>query len=214
MQTAAASQEQMAEGIQAGVFYYLTKPFKQHVLCSILENALDDYAALEKSRKQEKQTLGALQCIETCQFRIQTLEDVHHIAPFLANVYPKPESVFVGLKELMLNAIEHGNLGITYDEKTALNNQGRWKEEVERRLAQPEFQHKFAWVTLEKTPEGLSVTITDQGEGFDWHEYMEISPHRAMHNHGRGIAMANMMSFDEIHYTPPGNQVTCLKYLP
>ena len=34
-----------------------------------------------------------------------------------------------------------------------------------------------------------------------------MSPERAFDTHGRGIAMARMLSFDEIEYQSSGNQV-------
>ena len=39
MQTAAASQDEIAEGIAEGVFYYLTKPYKKILLLSILTHS-------------------------------------------------------------------------------------------------------------------------------------------------------------------------------
>ena len=44
---------------------------------------------------------------------------------------------------------------------------------------------------LQKVDEG-------EGEGFDWQAYMEIDPARALDSHGRGIAQANKISFDEL----------------
>ena len=40
--------------------------------------------------------------------------------------------------ELMLNAVEHGLLGITYDEKGELRQRAGFRAEVSRRLALPE----------------------------------------------------------------------------
>ena len=42
MQTAAAGSEQVLQGIQAGVYYYLTKPYDDVLLLAILEAALRD----------------------------------------------------------------------------------------------------------------------------------------------------------------------------
>jgi CheY-like chemotaxis protein len=42
--TAATASAQMAEGIRAGCFYYLTKPFDRNVLNAVLSAALRDYA--------------------------------------------------------------------------------------------------------------------------------------------------------------------------
>lgn len=41
----------------------------------------------------------------------------------------------------------------------------------------------------------LLFTITDEGDGFDWKPYLEMSMERMMENHGRGIAMSRSISF-------------------
>ena len=53
------------------------------------------------------------------------------------------------------------------------------------------------------------LQIADQGQGFDWRNYLELSPERATHNHGRGIAIACLQSFDHVEYIAPGNRVIC-----
>jgi hypothetical protein len=45
------------------------------------------------------------------------------VATILANACPDPDSAVVGLTELLLNAVEHGNLGITYER--AFDTHGR-----------------------------------------------------------------------------------------
>ncbi len=213
MQTAAAAQEQVAEGIAAGVFYYLPKPFQKQVLLSILRSALRDYDQYCTLRDALGQTSAALRLVDHCQFSVQTLEDVKAVSAHLAGLYDQPDDVLMGLSELMINAVEHGNLGITYDEKTELNHNGEWEEEVARRLALSENKQKYAKVMLERTSQAIVLTIEDCGDGFDWDAYLEISPERALHNHGRGIAMSRMLSFDEIEYVAPGNKVICTKHL-
>jgi hypothetical protein len=52
----------------------------------------------------------------------------------------------VGICELLLNAVEHSNLGITYEEKTRLDEPGTWEAEVHRRLRLPEYANTQAHV--------------------------------------------------------------------
>jgi len=107
----------------------------------------------------------------------------------------------------MINAVEHGNLGITYEEKSHLTGQGTWEQQVEHRLAQSEYMDKIAVVQLQRDEQETRVTITDQGAGFDWQNYLEMDPARAFDTHGRGIAMANALSFDHLEYQGRGNRV-------
>ncbi len=211
MQTAAAAQDQIAEGIAAGVFYYLTKPFKKNVLLSILRSALRDFAVYDDVKAQLDQRNAALSRLDSCRFSVQTLDDVKNISAYFANLYPDPDSAIMGLKEMMINAVEHGNLGITYDDKTELNENGTWEEEVERRLSLPENKEKFAQAVLERKGDEIIFTLEDEGDGFEWEEYLEMDPKRALDNHGRGIAMSKMLSFDDVEYVAPGNKVVCRK---
>jgi anti-sigma regulatory factor (Ser/Thr protein kinase) len=113
----------------------------------------------------------------------------------------------MGLMELMLNAIEHGNLGITYDEKTALIREDCLQEEVQRRLELPENADKFASIKFRRDGISLIFVISDQGNGFDWKSYLEMGMERLMDNHGRGIAMSRSISFTQLEYRGKGNIV-------
>jgi len=209
MQTAAATHDQVRQGIDAGVFYYLTKPYEEAVLLSIVRSALDDArlkAQLRSDVRQQKQVLGLLR---GAQFRFRTLEDARTLAVFISNGFPDPERVVYGLSEIMINAVEHGNLGITYDEKTALVHNGTWHDEVQRRLNMVEQIDRFATLVFEAGEDAYSVTIHDQGKGFDCEKFLELSPERATDTHGRGIATAKMLSFDALEYRDSGTTVAC-----
>jgi anti-sigma regulatory factor (Ser/Thr protein kinase) len=145
------------------------------------------------------------------RFVIRTLSEGHDLAALLANACPEPQRTVLGLNELIVNAIEHGSLEISYAEKGELVSQGRWHEEVERRLGLDAYRERTVEILFSRdsgTDSGrIDITIRDQGPGFDWREYLQLSPERGMDNHGRGVAMANMLSFDRIEYQGRGNIV-------
>ena len=117
------------------------------------------------------------------------------------------EKVVTGLSELLINAVEHGNLAITYQEKSDLNKSGTLMDEIESRLGMDKYKSKIVDVEFKKSGANIEVSITDEGEGFDWKLYLEMSPDRMMDNHGRGIAMAGLLSFDGLDYLGCGNSV-------
>jgi anti-sigma regulatory factor (Ser/Thr protein kinase) len=80
-------------------------------------------------------------------------------------------------------------------------------------LALPENAEKKAFVTFERNDNELRFVVKDQGNGFDWHKYLEMSPERVFDNHGRGIAMAKTISFDRIDYQGNGNEVHATTFL-
>ncbi len=209
MQTAASDKKDVTEGINAGVYYYLIKPYDAELLISIVQAALNDhneYSALKQELKEHKRKLSL---VKESYFEVQTLEDARYLATFLANYYPDSDSVIYGLSELLLNAVEHGNLGITYEEKTELNKASSWEEEVIRRQQLPEYKDKKVDVHFKREANQISLWIKDEGKGFEWQKYMNIDPARATDNHGRGIAMSNIISFDSIEYKGCGNEVLC-----
>lgn len=211
MQTAAATPQQVAEGLAEGVFFYLTKPFKREMLQAVLHNALSHHAAYRGLEESLRKADAAAAHLDSCRFTFRSLADVDVISAFLARAYPNPGDALVGIRELMVNAVEHGNLEITYESKGALVDYGAWHAEIGRRLAMPPYRERAAQVTLERKADGIVLTVRDQGAGFDWRRYVVFDPARAHDCHGRGIAMSRALSFDSVDYVEPGNCVVAFK---
>lgn len=207
MQTAADSQQEIIEGIKAGVYYYLTKPFEPAVLLSVTASAVADYARYRSLQRDVDQRTQGMGLMHEGRFRFRTVREGRDLAVMLASAMPHAQRVVIGLSELMINAVEHGNLGITYEEKSALLKARRMEQEMAERLARPEYRARMVEVEFERHADRVVVTITDQGEGFDWQRYMEMDPTRVFDTHGRGIALAHDLSFDALEYRGKGNQV-------
>ncbi len=209
MQTAAAATDQIMQGFKAGVRYYLTKPYEDAILIGIVKAALQDARTKKKLREKVRGHDRMLDLLREARFNFQTLDEAVYLAHYIANCFPEPETVVFGLHELLINAVEHGNLGISYAEKAALSRDGGWNAEIQHRLGLPENKKKFASLALTVTKEAILVHIKDDGKGFDWHKYLEFSPNRATDLHGRGIAVSRMTSFDSVEYLGAGNEVRC-----
>ena len=212
--TGATSAADVLQGLQAGAYYYLTKPFDKDVLLSIVRTAVDDQKAHRALEEQLHMTVRTLTMMEAAQFRFRTLQEAHILAAVIANACPDPQRAGVGLVELMINAVEHGNLGITYTEKSRLMRAQVWEAEVERRLRLPQCVDRYATVEFERRPQEIHVVIKDQGAGFDWEPFLEMTPERAFHTHGRGIARAKILSFDRLEYRGGGNLVEAVIFVP
>lgn len=207
MQTAKAGKEPMLEGLTAGAHYYISKPYDQKTLVAITSTAIRDYQHFTHMQDSLKKSAQTLRMMEHGVFCFQTLDEGRNLAALLANACPESDSVVLGLTELIINAVEHGNLSIGYDEKSKLNAVGEWDNEIERRLNSPINKNKYVKIEFIRSESEIMISILDQGDGFDWHQYMEISPSRAFDSHGRGIALANLISFKEIEYIGSGNKV-------
>jgi anti-sigma regulatory factor (Ser/Thr protein kinase) len=148
-----------------------------------------------------------LEHLDKGHFSIRTLDEAEELAVLLAHVAKEPERIVVGLRELLFNAIEHGNLGVTYQDKTRLNKRGEWYAEIKRRLELPEYRSKNVDVVVACLDREIHYLIQDEGPGFNWESYLELDPGRAFDTHGRGIAIASKMGFERLQYQGKGNTV-------
>ena len=209
MQTAAASSEQILQGIEAGVFYYLTKPYEEQMLVSIVASAMNDARNRQEMRNEVRRQKKLLGLMNKGSFKFKTLQDAKNVAYHISSCFPNPEKVVYGLHELLVNAIEHGNLGISFNEKTKLVDDQKWLDEVEKRLTLPEYSSRYALLEFENDGSKIQIRIKDEGKGFDWQDFLEIKPERATLSHGRGIVTSKVLSFDEVNYVGCGNEVLC-----
>lgn len=207
MQTGSVEKHEILEGLQAGCYYYLTKPFERDVFTSIVKTAVSDYlnyCSLQEELQKQSQSLMLLNYGE---FSFRTLDESRVLTTLLAAACPEPDTIAMGLSEILINAVEHGNLGIGYSKKSRLLAERKWEQEIKQRLEQPENTNLYVTVRFKRSADKISIVIKDQGEGFEWQQYLEISPERSGDSHGRGIAMANLLSFDSIEYKGNGNEV-------
>jgi PAS domain S-box-containing protein len=117
------------------------------------------------------------------------------------------------LREIIINAIEHGNLRINYAEKSRVQREGAYIEFLRARQHAPETRDKTVTVEYSLDSKRAWFRITDMGAGFD---------HRAMRkrtaaqinesgqSHGRGILLARN-EFDVVRYNEIGNSVLLIK---
>jgi CheY-like chemotaxis protein/anti-sigma regulatory factor (Ser/Thr protein kinase) len=206
--TAITDRDVMVRGIAAGAYYFVTKPVDRELLCSIVCTAATDHERYRGLQEMLRRGIDAIGTLREGHFRFRAVSRATALATLLSQACPDPERTVVGLGELLVNAVEHGSLGITYDDKSRLLASGGWEAEVERRLALPENCDKYVAVRVRRDAEEIEFDITDQGPGFDWKRYLTVAPERVFDSHGRGIAMANLMSFQRLQYHDPGNRVT------
>ncbi|MBF0163784.1 MAG: response regulator [Magnetococcales bacterium] len=214
LETVQSDQESILEGLRQGAYYYLTKPWQPQVLLAVVQTALHQFEEVRHLIERVRCAQRPLSLFQTGSFSLRNMEEGRLLANYLAHVCPEPERAILGLQELLVNAIEHGNLEISYAEKGRLLLAGEWQREIERRLQWPQFRERRVEVRFDRDPGFLRFTIIDQGQGFDWRSYLDFAPERAFDLHGRGIAMAGKFSFDALQYHGAGNVVTAIIHTP
>lgn len=207
MQTAAASQSQILEGLEAGAYHYLIKPYAPTVLNAMVTAVLDDVHERSNLREISANLSNTLTLMTGAVFSFRTLEDARALAAALSGLCADTGAAGFGLLELLINAVEHGNLGITYQEKSALRQTGDWEAEVAHRLTLTPWRDRSAQVELTQKQSEIEFIIRDEGSGFDWTRYLHFDPERAFDLNGRGVAMANTLGFQFLEYQGCGNTV-------
>jgi len=207
MQTAATDPRQVKEGIEAGAFYYLAKPYEPETLLAIVRAAIDDIEERETATRHALAHVQAMELLDQAEFRFKTLTEIGPLIEVLASLAPNPTLAATGLSELLVNAIEHGNLGISYEEKKRLRLENTWEQTVLQRQALPEYCERCVRISFKRHFDRLVFTVIDEGAGFDWQRYLDFEPERMSDPNGRGIAMARMLSFAGLEYAGNGNTV-------
>jgi anti-sigma regulatory factor (Ser/Thr protein kinase) len=119
----------------------------------------------------------------------------------------------LALRELLLNAMEHGNLEISFEAKSNALRQGSWKRMIAERSASAPYRSRETQVTAHWATDCVAFTIADEGRGFDWRALPDpTDPDNLLLDNGRGVLLARL-SVDSLTYNEAGNEVSILKRL-
>ena len=111
------------------------------------------------------------------------------------------------LMELLMNALEHGNLNIDYEEKTKwLAEGGDILTLIEKKSREPQNKNKKIRISYAIRKKASAFRIKDEGNGFDWRKYLNKKADDT-EMHGRGISLSKSC-IHQIAYNEKGNQVT------
>ncbi|MBO7054701.1 MAG: ATP-binding protein [Bacteroidales bacterium] len=120
----------------------------------------------------------------------------------------------IGLEELIINAIEHGNLNISFEEKSTAILNGTFDSLLAQRQADERYKNKSITVTFHQEPEYDEWFIKDEGIGFNPCDIPCLIRESELKNlHGRGIFISRF-HFDEIQYSEGGTKVRLRRYVP
>lgn len=197
----------VAQGLEIGAYYYLTRPIHRETLLAIAQAAIHHYYDHRILLDRTRAASNSLKLLDEGYFSFQTLEEADYLSILLSCPCKERESVVVGLRELLFNAVEHGNLGITYADKSQLADPIDWETEVKHRMQLAENNQKKVHVTYKRLGQEIQFTIQDEGSGFDWKPFLKFDPARMFDTHGRGIALASGIAFTKVEFQGNGNIV-------
>ncbi len=126
--------------------------------------------------------------------------------------------LLLACQEALANSVEHGNLELESAWKEQVDKAGvdRYANEKKKRLAQPNYADRLIEIEIEFSGEDLSISIRDQGKGFDTSKCKSTTQsHEACVPavFGRGIAIIEG-TMDRISYKDGGRSITMSWSLP
>ncbi|MCX8083901.1 MAG: ATP-binding protein [Calditerrivibrio sp.] len=121
------------------------------------------------------------------------------------------QKIRIGISEMVTNAIEHGNLEISGDEKFEATENDSYYKLIETKRSDKKLGKRKATITVTLDEKHLKIVVKDRGKGFDTSKIKRNPSEEDLYKlHGRGILIASMY-FDSIIYNKKGNVVTLLK---
>jgi PAS domain-containing protein len=121
--------------------------------------------------------------------------------------------VRIAVREMIINSIEHGNLAITFEQKTKEMLADNYLTYLNKRQKDPDFMGRKVEIRYQIYDDKVEYIVTDEGAGFDYNKYLcdQEEDNGSLLPHGRGISLAKD-AFDEIRYNDKGNSVTLIKW--
>ena len=212
-QTGSGDAAVIKESLTAGAHYFLEKPVRRKELLATVRTAVEDCRRQRELGAHVRRAARTLSLLQRGHFRYRTQEEAENLTYLLAAACPDPDRVVVGLSELLINAVEHGNLEISYEETSEAIAHRNRAELIRTRLEDPRYGSRSVEVTFERLPDRFRFHVQDEGPGFDWKRYLELSAERAFDTHGRGVYMASNC-FDRLAYSGNGSTVEADVILP
>ncbi len=212
LMTGYGNEDVLLKALRGGASNYFKKPFNFHEIVEVIKHLLKHQTELDLS-----QVYSPYLVKESKHFVFKTIDAdifpiINQITLHFKNIVPLSEilNLKVGIEEILKNAVEHGNLSITTDEKNKAIERGKFGELVEDRLKKGGNADKKIFVNAEVTADLLKVTIRDEGDGFNWQSLPDLQAESLLQYSGRGIFLTRIY-FDELIYNQKGNEVTLIK---
>jgi DNA-binding response OmpR family regulator len=118
----------------------------------------------------------------------------------------------MALGEIVLNAIEHGNLEITMEEKASATNKGDYWKLLNDRMHDSRYSARTVTLHIHMNRKELVYTVTDQGKGFN-HKALLNSDLKSHGGSGLGLFLVKNF-FTSITFNDRGNSVTLVYKRP
>ena len=194
------------ECIRHGAVDYLKKPIQLKDLTRSIERINNRKRMLKIISEPDVECVRAEHKILVFGNDIRNLPYILNQALCNARKVCKDTDILkTALGEILINAIEHGNLGISREEKALAVAGDRYEDLLKERACDPRYALRTVTLKVHMTRSELRYTVTDQGEGFDCRAGFENEPHTWMGS-ALGLFIARSF-FTTVTYQGKGNRV-------
>ncbi len=213
LMAAAGSEELAVRAIQAGASSYVNKSGAPHVVHEVVERVL-------AARAEKLSHAAVLAHMQTDEYEFSLGNSralMSATAAFLRRAIQAVRlcsekdllRVGVAMEEALLNACLHGNLEL--DSRLREGDGEAFEKLAQLRSVQDPWQWRRVKVFATISPQRASITIEDEGPGFDPQELPDpTDPENLLKPHGRGILMMRLF-LDDVRWNERGNKVTLIK---
>ena len=215
MITAYGSEEFAIKSLRLGANNYLKKPVRHSDLLPLIRK----YNEIIENRTTGHEIHGMVVRKEFTMTFDNNLERlpkiVDHLVLETRDLFEEDErmGIHLGLTELLMNAVEHGNLGITYDDKSHAMESETLYDLYEERQSDPVLAKRKVTVEFAQNATRCEWMISDEGKGFDWQSLKNpLENVNVLETHGRGIFITRFQ-FDELEHIGKGNVVRIKKVI-
>ncbi|MBS0618485.1 MAG: ATP-binding protein [Spirochaetes bacterium] len=214
-----ATVENAVTALRHGALDFLTKPFEIEDIARIVEK----FFSITANREADYDIYS---CIieEARTFQLPTdfsiistfMSEIMHIISRFSGIDKKTTlTLRLALYEMLVNAMEHGNLEINYEmKKNLLEEVIDYQRYLQERANSEPFAKRKVLVSYKYDGKSITFTITDEGKGFDASKVP--NPHSSENLerlNGRGIFISRV-NMTRVTYNDIGNSVTLYKELP
>jgi DNA-binding response OmpR family regulator len=212
LMTGQGNEEILLRALRGGATNFFRKPFNVRELMDEIRRVVDFRTEAARSTLfspflvSEKKTF-VIPRADSPYFPI-----VNQVTLQLPCILPEEDilNLKIGIEEMIVNAVEHGNLGITFEEKNKAISEGTLADLLAQRGKESDAHGRQVFVTASLAPEAFEVVVRDEGSGFDWRKLPIVAPENLMSFNGRGIFLTKIY-FDEVRYNEKGTEVTLRK---
>jgi CheY-like chemotaxis protein/anti-sigma regulatory factor (Ser/Thr protein kinase) len=213
LMTGQGNEDILLKALRGGASNFFKKPFNVRELIEEIRKVVD--FRLEAARSS---LFSPLMEEETKRFVMPRADSpffpiINQITLQLPCLLPQEDilNLKIGIEEVITNAIEHGNLGISFEEKNRAIQEGRLSELIADKGRESDAAGRVVRISSRLTSEIFEIVIRDDGRGFDWRTLPAVEPENLLAFNGRGIFLTKIY-FDEVLYNDAGNEVTLRKH--